>query len=165
MRIATLIVLALLAAPAAMAADAPDTHRRTAEELVRLMNLEKTTMAGVGASIEMQLRRDPAMEPYKDVLLQWAQKFLTWDEIGAKVVGIYADAFTDAELRDMIRFYKTSTGQKALSQQQMLMTQGATIGEEVARQHLDELQDMIRVRSEEIQKAMARPPAATPVQP
>ena len=165
MRVPTLVVLSLLLASAAEAADSPDTHRRTAEELVRIMNLEKTTMAGVSASIEMQLKRDPAMQPYKDVFVQWAQKFLTWDEIGGKVVGIYADAFTDAELHDLIRFYKTPTGQKALAQQQTLMIQGASIGEAVAKEHLNDLQDMVRIRSEEIQKTAQPPKPAVPAAP
>ena len=57
--------------------------------------------------------------------------------------------FAEAELRDMIAFYKTPTGQKAIAKLPALMAKGAQIGQQRIQEHLPELQEAIKKRIQE----------------
>jgi hypothetical protein len=68
-------------------------------------------------------------------------------ELESSIVLIYADNFTAAELRELIAFYKTPTGQKFLEKTPLVMQQtmaagkkfGEIAGAEAQREMMDEL--------------------------
>jgi len=70
-----------------------------------------------------------------------------FDELESSIVLIYADNFTAAELRELIAFYKTPTGQKFLEKTPLVMQQtmaagkkfGEIAGAEARRDMIDEL--------------------------
>ncbi|HEX4961492.1 MAG TPA: DUF2059 domain-containing protein [Thermoanaerobaculia bacterium] len=147
----TLLVLAL--APAAWGAEpAAASHRQAATELMQVMNLEKAMVAGASAMLDAQVQANPEVAPYRDVIQKWMEKYLTWDVVGPQMTDLYVEAFTESELREMTAFYKTPTGQKALTKMPNLMKQGAQIGMEVGKQHREELTEMIKARKEELDK-------------
>ena len=65
---------------------------------------------------------------------------------------MYKDVFTESELRDLATFYKSPTGKKFLTNLPKMMHDQAELGSIVATEHTDELQAMIRARTEEIQR-------------
>jgi hypothetical protein len=134
-----------------------ETHQQAATELLKVMNLERTMMAGATAMADAMIQQNQVLGPYRDVLLKWAEKFLTWEAFGPKLVALYAESFTEAELRDMITFYKTPTGQKALALMPELMRRGAMLGGEVAKEHTQELEQMVGERAAELGKLSAKP--------
>lgn len=153
-RILSCAAILVVAGSYALAAEnpPPDTHRQAAEEFIKVIGLEKTMLAGATAAIDAQVQANPAMAPYRDTVIAWAKKFMTWDAFGPKVVAMYAEAFTEPELRDLIAFYKTPTGRKSLATMPDLMRRGAMVGAEVARAHLPDLETMIEERKAEIDK-------------
>jgi len=70
-----------------------------------------------------------------------------FDELESSIVLIYADNFTAAELRELVAFYKTPTGQKFLEKTPLVMQQtmaagkkfGEIAGAEARRDMIDEL--------------------------
>jgi uncharacterized protein len=155
--------LAALATLACIARAEDDlaSRQQSAEELLRTMNLERVTMAGMSAALEMQLQKNPALLPYRDVYLTWARKHLTWNAIGPKLAAVYAESFTESELRDLIAFYKTPTGQKALTEFPILYQKGAEVGQKVAKDHVEDLENMIRERATQLEQA-PQPPEPKP---
>lgn len=140
-------------APVATASAAPAALKpaeQAATDLLKIMGTDERLMDSATAMIASQIRSNPALEPYRDVILKWASRYLTWDELGPHFVKIYADAFTESELRDMIAFYKTPTGKKALTVVPDLMAKGMEYGGEVARKHQAELLEMIEQRQKEL---------------
>lgn len=136
--------------------------RESAATLLRAMGLERTMMAGVAAMVDVQIRQNATLVPFRDVLLSWAERFLTWDAVAPQLIDLYAERFTEAELQDLIAFYQSPTGRKSLVELPVLTRQGAALGAELAKKHAPELERMIRERAEELRKAM---PAATPARP
>lgn len=148
-RVAALLLLMILGAQAH--ADEA-SHRQSAEQLLKAMGLQETTMAGVNAMFDVQLQLNPMLLPYRDVFQQWAQSFLTWDAIGQQLTDLYAATFTEQELREMTAFYASPTGRKAREKMGDLAREGAEIGMKLAREHQSELQEMIRQRAQELQR-------------
>lgn len=156
-RLMVVIVLLLAFFPLAACSAEPDSHRQAAEELLKMLGLEKSMQAGSSAMIDAQIQSNPALAPYRDVFQKWAGKYLTWDALGPRMTDLYMQAFTEAELRDLIGFYKTPTGQKALLTLPALQQQRAQIGMEAAQQHKAELEQMLQARKEELDKAQKKP--------
>jgi hypothetical protein len=150
--LASLIVGCLLATTA-FAADSPSpTNLHAATELLQVMGARQASEQGTTAMIDNLLNAQPTMQPYHDVFTQWAAQYLTWQQLEPKMATLYAQAFTTAELQDLIRFYKSPTGRKAARVMPGLTKQAMQIGSGIAQKHLPELQQMIKARAEELQK-------------
>jgi hypothetical protein len=76
---------------------------------------------------EVEKRYD-AMMP---VFLESAQK--RFNELSDAIASIYASNFTAEELREIIAFYHTPTGQKLLARQAVIAQQSMTAGQELGR--------------------------------
>lgn len=167
-RVALALALASAAAPAALAAQ-PDTARARndsivperesvqapepsparlalADSLLRVMHVDTMLHASMKVGYEMMVRQQPALGMYRDVFDQWATKYLTWAEFGPPFKRLYAEEFTDDELRSLIAFYATPAGQKAASKQAELTQRGGDIGRAIAEKYASQFQDMIRAR-------------------
>jgi hypothetical protein len=148
----SLFVLGAAAPAPAPPAPVPSAHEQAVVELFKLMDVERTMLAGANAVLEAQVQGTPALEPYRDVLFDWAKKYLTWETMGPALVKLEMETFSESEVRELIAFYRTPTGQKALTRMPEVLQKGAAIGAEVARAHQDELQRMILERKETLEK-------------
>lgn len=124
-----------------------------ARELVEIMNLERQMMGGATAMMDALVLQSPQLNAYRDVILGWAKSVMSWEVFGPKYVAMYAAAFTEQELRDLIAFYRTPTGQKALTLLPELASQGAQFGAIEARARQSELQQLIQRRAAELQQS------------
>jgi hypothetical protein len=152
-RAATLcLILTCLVPLAAWSEDAKpiSSHRQAALELLQVMGVEKSAVAGAQVMLGVMLDSNSQMEPYRDVMIKWAGNTLSWEKMGPRMTDLYMKAFTEAEIRELIAFYKTPTGQKTLQQMPMLMQEGAKIGSELAQEHQGELEEAIKARAKEL---------------
>jgi hypothetical protein len=153
--------LCLAAAPRTASAQTPTATptpgaTKAATELMQVMHADKTLHDQISAAFDVQIQNNPAMVPYRGAMQQFADKYLTWDAIGPQLTTAYAQVFTESELKDLVAFYKTPTGQKLASQMATLAAKGQAIGLAVVQQHQGELADLIRQ-----QQTGATPPADT----
>ena len=154
------LMVACLCVGQAVAADSPAkvsspsaARLQAATQLLQVLNAQKVAVASAGAMVNAMIQSNPMMGPYRAVMMQWAEKTLSWQQVGPKFARLYAVAFTRSELEDLIRFYQTPTGQKAIQELPMLATQGALLGQQLARAHIPELRQMIKARAAQLQKA------------
>jgi hypothetical protein len=130
---------------------------KAAAELMQVMHAEKSFRDAISASFDVQIQNNPAMAPYRGALQEFADKYVTWETMGPQLTATYAQAFTESELKDLIAFYKSATGQKLASQQATLAAKGQAIALSVIQAHQGELADLIRKQ----QQAGATQPADT----
>jgi hypothetical protein len=150
------LAIGLAAAPTLQAQTPTPGAVKAATELMQVMHADKTLHDQISAAFDVQIQNNPAMVPYRGAMQQFADKYLTWDAIGPQLTTAYAEVFTESELKDLIAFYKTPTGQKLSSQQATLSAKGQAIGLSVVQAHQGELADLIRR-----QQAGATQPADT----
>ena len=102
--------------------------------------------------IDSEIRGNPGMEPYRDVMLKWIQKYMTWDAMRPELIRLYTDTYTEAELKQLAAFYKTPLGQKTLTKTPELLQKTAMIGARLGQQHADELKTAMTARRDELLK-------------
>jgi hypothetical protein len=146
----------------AAAAQSQDAHTEAAMELVGLINTREVFTSafkvGMNAQLEQVKKAGLAQDQFKKVeaiLLNFADTVFDDPDLARGLMEIYRSEFSEAELRDMIAFYKTSAGQKLLSKQNSLFNRGAEVGGAVANKHKPTLY-------KKIQEALQPAPDAAP---
>ena len=163
MRIVTgLLIIGLAATPATMSGQdstarpaPPPGALAAANDLLVAMNSEQVMRVGATAAFDAQVKAQPLMAPFVGVMKEWAERTLTMKEMGPALARVYAEIFSEPELRQIIAFYRSPVGRKLAGALPQLTLRGMEIGSAVAEAHSDELQEMIAKRAAEIQ---ANPP-------
>lgn len=150
------------AAPAPAARAITPGARAAAEQLLHLMNVEQVLRSSTESAFDAQVKAQPLMAPFRATMQTWADRYLTWEQFGPKMTQIYAEEFTEPELRQLIAFYQTPIGRKTASLSPVLTRRGAQVGAEVAEEHMAELEQMIKARAAELQQQGAFPASPSP---
>jgi uncharacterized protein len=168
-RLVSLLALVVAIPLAAQNAPAPTPRtvtpaaRNLAREVVALLNMEKVVRAGVEAMFDLQVQQQPQMAPFRATMQAWADRHVSGPELLDKIVDIYAEEFSERELRDLVAFYRTPTGRRVAEVSPLLSKRGAEAGAAVAQAHIAELQQMLEARAAELQRGTTpTPPAAPP---
>lgn len=145
------VALLALSTPAAPAAQERQARQAAARELLEVMQMERIVIQGAITMLEAQIRAEPQMENFRDVLETFMRESLAWEIVGPQLVDLYAETYTEAELRDILTFYGTPAGRRLLETQSELMARAAAIGESAVAARQDVLQRRILERSAELQ--------------
>lgn len=134
-----------------------ESHLKAAEDLVVQMKLEQTLEQSMEMMLQAIVRQNPsALGEFKDVIGQFLKTHMSWERMKPRYMTIYADAFTEQELKDIVNFYRTETGRKLTSLSPLLMRKGAELGEQILEEHLPELQKMIEERIKELENGAGK---------
>jgi len=129
----------------------PSSHEQAVEELFQLMGLKRALLSGMAAGFNALVKRDPTMATYRGVWEEWAARVMTWESIGPPLIQRYIETFSEPELREMIAFYSTPTGRRALTQLPGLLAEGEAIGIQLGKSHQAELQEAMRIRKQQLE--------------
>jgi len=138
-----LLLAILLIAIVGQSYSQTEVHKKAAEELLIASGAEQNFKTSMEKMMEIQTKSNPAMEQYSDIIKQWANKYISWSSLKDDMVKLYTDEFTEKELKEITKFYKSDIGLKLASKQGEIMTKGAEIGQKKALEHMPELQKMI----------------------
>jgi len=133
-----------------------DGRAAAAMELLVSMRMDRTMADSMEQMLQLQIQQNPAIAPYKEVMRRFLAKYMSWESLKGEFARIYAEEFTEQELRDLIAFYKTPTGVKSISKMPALMAKGGQLGMQRVQQNMGELNEMLRVEQERQQKAQPK---------
>lgn len=164
--------------PSPAATPLPASHAAAVQDLFKAVNLEAEVKSMPDAMIASEVSRNPGLEPFRDVMVNWLKKYMTWQAMAPELTKLYAANFTEDELKAMSAFYRTPAGKKTLQKLPELTQRSAMIGAQLGQAHSEELKALMTARSEELEKkqkaaaaaatpggAAAKPPAAKPAAP
>ena len=127
-RISALVLGCALLLPARAAAQdtartAPPTAGQlaAARELLEVMHMEEVSAAAMKVAFDEQIRANPAMEPYRAAMTEWGRELFASEEAKAAFATLYAGAFSEADLRALVAFYRTPLGQRLATSQAELL--------------------------------------------
>jgi hypothetical protein len=100
--------------------------------------------------LDAQIAQNPGMAPYRDILEDYFQKYISYDAVKDEIAALYAERFTDDELSAAIAFYSTPEGQRFAEEQPSLMQSGMAIGQRRAQENQAELMERIMEREREL---------------
>jgi len=143
-------ILSVSLATSSAHADAT-SHRKAVLELFQLMDMNNMLKSSIDVSLQAQIQANPAVGRYEKQLRAFFVKYMSWESLKEQFADLYQKAFSEAELKELVAFYRTPIGKKTLHELPALMQQGAQIGMARVQAHADELNAM-----------MQEPPAATP---
>jgi hypothetical protein len=132
------------------------SHRKAVLEFFKLAEMEKLMDDSMDTMLQAQIQVNPQIAPLQQTFKEFMAKYMSWKSLESEFVTIYMQAFTEAEMKQMLTFYNTPVGKKALQQMPRLMQQGAQIGAQRVQQHMPELMQALQ------QKAGKQPPPAAP---
>ncbi len=154
------IMLMLLAMTTLPVMATSNSHRQAAEELLNVSGMKSSMDRIIVQMVEMQLSQKPVLSPYREVLLQFFNKYLSFNSIKYDFIDIYIEEFSEQELNAIVDFYKTPVGQKTITKLPILMQKGAQVGMAKVKMHQQELREMIEAEAKKIeQNSKANEPA------
>ena len=145
-RLLLALLLSVAAASGARAQDLSASHLAAAEALLVATETEAAMNQSVDSMLENQIELNPELAPFRDIMRAFIREHLSWDAVRDELVQVYAQAFTEAELREITAFYQTETGRKAALLTPSLMAQGMGIGQRAVVAHRHELEARIEER-------------------
>ena len=126
-----------------------------AQELFKAMKLQENLSETAAAMIDSEVSRNPGLTPYRQIMLQWLKKYMTWETMQPELTKMYTETFTEAELKQMAAFYGSPAGKKSLEKLPEMMQRTAMTGARLSQAHSDELRAAMTARGEELKKEAA----------
>ena len=87
-------------------------RREAAMRLVEVLRIEQAASEAAALAVQDMLRLEPAWGGHLDILADYVEERIGWEQLQPVVVKGYTDAFTEEEIREMIRFYESPVGRK-----------------------------------------------------
>jgi len=142
-----IFVLLMILLPTAVA----DTEgQKEAEKLLNTMGMDSAMTESMSVMIDLQLKQNPALAPFKTVMMEFFSKYMSWESLKPEFLKIYSETFSASELREINAFYATDTGKKTIREMPALMARGGQIGAARVQENIGELQSMIEIEAERI---------------
>ena len=129
---------------------------KEAEKLLSIVGMKQALEQSTSQMLDVQLQQNPALAPYKEVMLEFFNKHMSYESLKPDMLKIYSEAFTADELKEINRFYATDVGKKTIEKMPTLMAQGGQIGAARVQENIGELQAMIKAESVRIQNLQSR---------
>lgn len=127
---------------------------KAAHNLLTTMNMKKTYQGMLDRITNMQIQQNPQLSHIKPTIHKFFEKYMGWNALVDDMAKVYAKNFTEIELNEITKFYKTKVGQKTIQLMPLLAAAGAKIGQSKLASHLGELKVMIEteLKKSEVKK-------------
>ena len=119
------------------------SHHEAARELIQMSLSEESYNQIMEQSLDMQINASPEIAPYRDVMMNYLQKYMSLGAIMDDLIALYVEYFTEDELRELADFYNTDLGKKSQVLMPELFQRGAEIGQRKVEENSAELQAML----------------------
>ena len=137
-----LITIALVLAPVVALGDA-QSHRKAAENLLLVMEVDKSLPMIADQVVENQLQQNPQLAPQREILQRFLTKYVNWERVKEETITAYTHEFTEPELKKLTEFYKPPLGKKASEKMPQLTFLAGQIGLKQAQANQAELRQML----------------------
>jgi len=137
-----LITVALGLSPVVALGDA-QSHRKAAENLLLVMEVDKSLPKIADQVVENQLQQNPQLAPQREVLQRFLTTYVNWESVKEDTITAYTQEFTEPELKKLTEFYKTPLGKKASEKMPQLAFIAGQLGLKKAQAHQAELRQML----------------------
>lgn len=148
MKLFTTVAATLLFATVAPLRADEATHRASAETLLSAMDMENMMVQSIDQMLQMQIKQNPAIAQFEPQMRAFLSKYMSWAGMKEEMVKLYVTEFTESELKELVAFYQTPVGKKAIQKMPALMAKGAEIGQKKVQEHMPELQASIQAAVE-----------------
>ncbi|MFH0824996.1 MAG: DUF2059 domain-containing protein [Pseudomonadota bacterium] len=154
----TMVMIAAALVLTGWSAGAQDASRRVlADELLTMMNMPKTFEKSmemikqmIPAQVEEMAKSSGGAEAAAKVsaqtvkMIAMMEKEWTWEKVKGEYVGLYAEMFTEDELKGVISFYKTQAGMAFINKQPELVKRSMELSRKMMDGILPKIQELLK---------------------
>ena len=162
-------ILAMAAAIALAGAARADqvSHEAAIKELFNVTHMATNITNSMEQLVRLQMRQNPQLAPFEDILREFFGKYMSWEALQNDILALYVESFTEEEIRELIAFYTTPTGQKTMKTLPVVMAKGAEIGQRRVQANIGELQAKLQAEAQRLKalKAQESGPGAVETTP
>jgi len=119
------------------------SHRKAAENLLLVMEVDKSLPKIAAQVVENQLQQNPQLSPQREILQRFLTTYVNWESVKEETITAYTQAFTEPELKKLTEFYKTPLGKKASEKMPQLAFIAGQLGLKKAQANQAELRQML----------------------
>lgn len=131
----TLVILLLASLLACASQDVKNPSAASVEELFEIMDVDQQLSGGFEAmlpmldqmSVEMKLNEN-ARDELKQIYRDWFDQDIDRVSTKERMAVLYAEIFSEDEISELVKFYKTPAGRKFLEKSPELMKLSVEIG-------------------------------------
>lgn len=116
-----------------------EAHLKLSEKLLTVMELQKTIEQSFGAVKKMIPGQDNPTGASKRAL-DMIMKELSWENIKADYIQLYAEVFTESEIQGLIKFYQSPAGQAFVKKQPELTQKSMMLSQKMMMKIMPQLQ-------------------------
>lgn len=148
MNLKLLLLLGILLGPVCIGyGQDTSTHYQKAIRFLEVMREPQNLQANINSMLDNQIRIHPEIARFKTQMLAFFNKYMNWDSLKEDMGTLYMKEFTSAELDRLIRFFQTDLGQKWVSSQPGLFSEGMKIGQDHVQPYIPELDSALQKES------------------
>jgi hypothetical protein len=137
-----LLAVALMGYPCLAVGD-EQSHRKAAETLLLVMEVDKSLPKIVEQVVANQVQQNPQLAPQREILQRFLSQYVNWESVKEDTITAYTQEFTEPELKKLTEFYKTPVGKKANEKMPQLAFIAGQSGLKKAQAHQAELRQML----------------------
>lgn len=159
---ACIVAIIIVFVAVGLSVKAQDESKRVlAGEFLSLMNVKETqekALAMFNQMIFAQIQKmnpkseDPAVQArlttYMEKIMNMVRDEMSWDKMKDEYITLYSETYTEPELKDMIAFYKTPSGQAFIKKQPEVLKRSFELSQKV----MGGLMPKIRAMANEFKK-------------
>jgi hypothetical protein len=129
-------------------------HRALAEEVLSLVDVQKNIEQSFEQVKKMQLSQLQRMNlsagdatkarVAQEEVMQLIREEFTWEKVKDDYVQIYADTFTDEEMKGLIEFYKGPVGRKFIEKTPDLMKRSMAVSQKQMTAIMPKIQEVMK---------------------
>jgi hypothetical protein len=142
------LVIALLICGAVKAQTPAITpsHLKAAENLLITSGAGMQLKQNTSAMVQQASANVPEDKKAKfiEIMNNFIDKYMNWNVLKDQMAAMYAQEFTEKELKDLTVFYQSPLGTKLNQKQPILFQKGAALGQQAVQSHQAELQQMMQ---------------------
>lgn len=136
-----------------------ESHLKAAYSLLEVSDVKENINSVFEKMLEVQKQQsarfadDPEIAAKYKQVIDIMSKELKWDNLKDKYANLYAEMFSEKELKDLQKFYSSEVGKKFVTQQPKLLEESQKIGQGLMVEIMPQIQ---KVSKEIMQKTMEK---------
>jgi len=117
------------------------SHEQAALELLEVMDLQAQYRINLDLMLDQP---NMAGTPMAQALREFHDRYMSWEVVRPALVQIYAEAFSESEVRELIAFYRTPIGRKLVERTPALTRGIADVMNRIVLEHQTELMEIMQ---------------------
>lgn len=138
----SLFLVLVLAFCSVLVQASPETHAQSVRELFKLLDIEKMTETSLQQGVDL-LTQQSGQPERRAKIESFLRQVVGYKAIEGDMIRLYQKHFSEAEVQEMVKFYKTPVGKKLARMQPVLFKEGAQIGQNRMMSRQEELQKLL----------------------